>query len=91
VKGLVYVLAGVVAVALTAGLVVGSAIPYTDDPGDGSLIRLSWRAVGKPVEQCREPTEESSRGRSGRKAPGATARPTCSRNSPSPRVGTACT
>jgi hypothetical protein len=47
-----------VAIALTAGLVVGSALPFTAAPGDQAMIRLSWRAVGESVEACREPTEE---------------------------------
>jgi len=50
-------LAVLVALAVTAGIVLGSSLPYTDTAGDGAVIRLSWRAVGEPIEECREPTE----------------------------------
>lgn len=50
-------LALAVAAALTALLVVGSGAPYVDRGDDGALIRLSWRAVGERVEECRQPTE----------------------------------
>jgi hypothetical protein len=46
-----------VGIALTAGLVVGSALPFTAAPEEQAMIRLSWRAVGERVEACREPTE----------------------------------
>lgn len=47
----------VVAIALMAGLVVGSALTYTDAPREQAMIRLSWRAVGERVEACRQPTQ----------------------------------
>jgi hypothetical protein len=47
------------AVAAAAGLVVAAAsrLPYGSDEGDARL-RLSWRAPGELVEECRSPTEE---------------------------------
>lgn len=47
-----------VGVVLTAGLVLGSALPYTDAPDAAALIRLSWRAVGERVEECRAPSPD---------------------------------
>jgi hypothetical protein len=52
------VLATLVAVGLTAGLVVCSGLPYVDDSSGDALIRLSWRTVGERIEECRKPTEE---------------------------------
>jgi len=49
---------GLVAALLTAGLVVGSALPYTANRDERALVRLSWRAVGEPVKECRVPTAE---------------------------------
>jgi hypothetical protein len=46
------------AVAFAAGLVLGSAWSWPLAPGDDGLIRLSWRAVGRRVEACREPSPE---------------------------------
>ena len=46
-----------VALALALGLVLGSSLPYTDTPSDDAIIRLSWRAVGDPIAECREPSE----------------------------------
>jgi hypothetical protein len=43
---------------LTAGLVVCSGLPYVDDSSDHALVRLSWRAVGERVEECRTPTAD---------------------------------
>ena len=51
-------LAAVVALGLTAALVVGSGLPYVDDHSDRALMRLSWRAVGERIQECRTPTEE---------------------------------
>lgn len=45
------------AVALLA-LVAGSGVPWEIDREDAALIRLSWRAVGERVEECREPSAE---------------------------------
>lgn len=52
------VLAAAVAAGLTAGLVVCSGLPYLDDSSEDALIRLSWRAAGERVEECRIPSEE---------------------------------
>jgi hypothetical protein len=45
-----------VAALLTAGLVAGSRVPWTAEPGNEALVRLSWRAVGERVEECRDTT-----------------------------------
>jgi len=55
---LTFALRVAVAASLTAGVVLGSALPYTNDSGQQSLIRLSWRAVGNRAEACREPTKD---------------------------------
>ncbi len=52
------VVAMLVAAALTAGLVVCSGLPYVADAGDAALIRLSWRAAGERIEECRTPSQE---------------------------------
>jgi hypothetical protein len=49
---------GLVAALLTTGLVVGSALPYAVNRDERALVRLSWRAVGEPVKECRVPTPE---------------------------------
>lgn len=46
------------AVAFAACLVLGSAWPWSLDSSDAGLIRLSWRAVGRRLEACREPSAE---------------------------------
>ena len=51
-------LGALAALALCAGLVIGTGAPYQVEADDDGLIRLSWRAVGQRVEQCRTPTEE---------------------------------
>jgi hypothetical protein len=51
-------LAAAVALGLSAALVVCSGLPYVADSSDDALIRLSWRAVGERIEECRKPTEE---------------------------------
>jgi hypothetical protein len=48
----------VVAGLLTAATVLGSALPWTVEPEDTALVRLSWRAVGQRVDECRKPTAE---------------------------------
>lgn len=48
----------VIALALTALVVVGSALPWSVGDGGDGLIRLSWRAVGQRLEACREPTPD---------------------------------
>jgi hypothetical protein len=42
--------------ALALGL--GTRAPFRIEPRDDAAIRLSWRAVGRPVEQCRTPSAE---------------------------------
>jgi hypothetical protein len=43
---------------LSAGLVAGSNVPWVAEPADQAMIRLSWRAFGERVEECREPSAE---------------------------------
>lgn len=51
-----------VAVSVTAGVGGLSQVPFTHEPGDGGLIRLSWRVAGRRVEECRTlSTEELER------------------------------
>jgi hypothetical protein len=47
-----------VGLALTAGLVAGSQLPWLAYPGDAARIRLSWRTVSEPVSECRQATPE---------------------------------
>jgi hypothetical protein len=47
-----------VAALLGAGLVLGTRVPWLAEPGGDALIRLSWRALGERVEECREPSAE---------------------------------
>jgi hypothetical protein len=42
---------------VAAGLVAGSRVPWVAEPADEAMVRLSWRALGERVEECREPTE----------------------------------
>lgn len=44
--------------ALAAALAWGSRLPFRAEPRDDAVIRLSWRAVSRPVEECRTPTPE---------------------------------
>lgn len=44
--------------ALAGGLAWGSRLPYTAEPADAARLRLSWRALGEPVEACRTPSPE---------------------------------
>jgi hypothetical protein len=48
--------AALVGAILTAGLVAGTRVPWLAEPADQALIRLSWRAAGERVEECREPS-----------------------------------
>lgn len=57
-RGLRYSVATLLAAACAAGLALFSRLPWEADPPDAALLRLSWRAVGERVEECREPTEE---------------------------------
>lgn len=50
--------AACVAAASIAGIVLLSQVPYRAASEDEALIRLSWRAVGERVEECRAPTPE---------------------------------
>ena len=43
---------------LTAGLVAGTRVPWLAEPGDEALVRLSWRALGERLDECREPSAE---------------------------------
>lgn len=52
------VLAAALAAAFTATLVVCSRLPYVADERSDALIRLSWRAVGERVEECRQASAE---------------------------------
>ena len=47
-----------IAVALTALLVMASAVPWIVEAEDEALVRLSWRAVGQRVDECRVPTPD---------------------------------
>ena len=46
------------AALLVAGLVLGTRVPWVSEPGGDAVIRLSWRAIGERVEECREPSAE---------------------------------
>jgi hypothetical protein len=46
------------ALLLGAALVLGTRVPWTAEPEDEAAIRLSWRAVGEPIERCRVVTPE---------------------------------
>jgi hypothetical protein len=48
------VLAPVLAVGSAAALAALSQVPYTPVAGPEALVRLSWRARGERVENCRE-------------------------------------
>ncbi len=50
--------AALVGAILTAGLVAGTRVPWLAEPADQALIRLSWRAAGDRVEECREPSAD---------------------------------
>jgi hypothetical protein len=45
------------AMALTGAL---SAVPWTPATAGKAMLRLSWRAAGVVVEECRAPTEEEN-------------------------------
>lgn len=54
--------AAAVTALLAAVLVLGSGVPWRAEPGEDSLIRLSWRAVGERVDACRDvPPEEQAK------------------------------
>ena len=50
------------AVIVTLAIVALSQVPYTAETDGMALIRLSWRALGERVEECRPLTEEERRG-----------------------------
>jgi hypothetical protein len=52
------IVAALLAVGFSAGLVLGSAWPWPLASDEAGLIRLSWRAAGRRVEACREPSAE---------------------------------
>jgi hypothetical protein len=47
-----------IAVAVTFGIAALSRVPYTAASGEEAMLRLSWRAPGEYVEECRTATEE---------------------------------
>lgn len=49
-----------VAIAATALTGVLSAVPWQPNGADRSLVRLSWRATGGLIEECRRPTAEEN-------------------------------
>lgn len=49
--------AALVTALLAAALVAGSRVPWTAETSPDAIVRLSWRAVGERVEECRETTE----------------------------------
>jgi len=51
-------LGGVLAVLATVGLVALSEVGYSAETSQDAIIRLSWRAVGQRIEECRVPSEE---------------------------------
>ncbi len=50
------------AVAVTLGIAALSRVPYSAASTEAALIRLSWRARGERVEECRRLSEEERRG-----------------------------
>jgi hypothetical protein len=50
--------AALVGFAGAALLVAGSQLPWRPHPTDAALVRLSWRASSRPVEECRTATAE---------------------------------
>jgi hypothetical protein len=51
------ILAALLAVAATTGLVAASGVRWLADRDPGARLRLSWRAAGERVESCRAPNE----------------------------------
>jgi hypothetical protein len=47
-----------VALAATAGLVALSDVALVVADAPDAIVRLSWRAVGERIEECRTPSEE---------------------------------
>lgn len=50
----------IVALVVFAATVKLSAIPWRPADADRALVRLSWRAVGPGIEECREPDEKEN-------------------------------
>jgi len=50
------VAAGAAALILVASLALLSSVPYTAEPAQRAIIRLSWRARGERVQRCRRPS-----------------------------------
>jgi hypothetical protein len=48
--------------AAAVGIAWASGAPLALEPADAAAIRLSWRAVGEPVEACRTPSAEEQAG-----------------------------
>ena len=44
--------------ALACAIAYASRFPFRAEASEEAAIRLSWRAVGKPVEACRTPSAE---------------------------------
>jgi hypothetical protein len=57
----VSVLGWILAVAVTLSIAGLSNFPYAAAEGEAALIRLSWRARGERVEECRQLSEEEQR------------------------------
>lgn len=50
----------VVVIAAMASVGLLSAVPWAPAGADRSVLRLSWRAAGGLIEECRRPTEEEN-------------------------------
>jgi hypothetical protein len=57
-SGLRRATAGVATVVLVALLALLSGVPYTAEPAQRAIVRLSWRARGERVQRCRRPSDE---------------------------------
>lgn len=57
-SGLARVVGALLSVGATAGLVALSGVTLVVDDSDGGVVRLSWRAVGERIEECRVPSEQ---------------------------------
>jgi hypothetical protein len=51
-------LGGALALAAGAGIAALSQLPYAPPAAEEAVLRLSWRAVGERVEECRRLSEE---------------------------------
>ena len=55
------IVAWLLALAITAGIAALSRVPYAAESTGEALVRLSWRARGERVQECRPLTEEERR------------------------------